>query len=149
MIRKRCVFAFGAVLTMLFFLGQQSTFSQEDQGYMKEAKRDSANQHGMMMSHPMNQEMSEVRSECQKTDRSAGTALIDIRAAKSSNDPKVLKEALDKAEKQLSEIQSNMTNAMKMMNSLHGTEKMQGGGNRATEHEGEHNMPTDSTMREK
>jgi hypothetical protein len=92
-----------------------------------ESKKDTTSQHGMMMSHAMMQEMSKVRGKCQETDRSAGTALSDLRAVKSSDDPKVLRPALDKAEKQLSEIQVNMTACLKRMNEMHASGQMQGG----------------------
>lgn len=145
MIHKRYTFALAALLAMVFFVGQQSAFSQNDQGAMKEMARDSTHQHGTTMSHPMNQEMSQVRSECQKADRSAGTALTEIRTAKSSNDPKVLKDALDKAEKQLSEIQSSMSSAMKMMSTTHSSEHMQGG--TQTEKDRMRGNAMDSTMK--
>ncbi len=126
MIRWGSKFVFAGLVAVLFLLSQQSVLAQNSQGRTNEMKRDTMHQHGTTMSHPMGEEMSQVRSECQKTDRSAGTALSEIRSAKSSSDPKVLKDALDKAEKQLSEIQSNMAHAMRMMGNMHGNTQMQG-----------------------
>ncbi len=123
---------------------------------MNQMRRDTTRQHGTMMTHPMGQEMSQIRSECQKTDRTAGTAISEIRSARNSNDPKVMKDALDKAEKQLIEIQSNMANAMKMMNNPRGSGQMQSGSNQGGSTRGggvyldrQGNKIIDSTQRQK
>ncbi len=144
----KLVGSFCVLLAAFLFAFQQPALGQTDQQMGTKSTMDTAGSHGMTMSqHPAMQGMSEVRSECAKTDRSAGTALTDVRAAMSSSDPKVLQEALRKAEKQLSEIQANMANAMKMMNTMHSQTQ---GGSKTMQHEGMENNrgpnEPDSTM---
>ena len=109
---------------MLLFMFSQKSLAQPQPGTMPGAQRDTTTHRGMMMSSPI---MGEVREDCQKSKQSAGTALSAIRAAKNSSNPKVLKDALDKAEQELAEIQSNMTSAMNKMGSMRGSRNTQGG----------------------
>ena len=52
---------------------------------------------------------------------------VKVHTVESIFEMDVLKDALDKAEKQLSEIQSSMSSAMRMMGGTHSSEHMQGG----------------------
>ncbi len=142
MVRTQPVPLLLALLSLLVVGIPSLVFAQQDMGRMTGGSKDTSKQH-MMMSREMMQHM-------QKDSQATEAALQDIRTAKSSNDPKVLRSALDKAEQTLSQVHEHITSHLKMMEEMHKGGAMQGGGDMMMHHPGMkdtmHNMPMDSTM---
>jgi hypothetical protein len=131
---------FSAIIALLFFASLQTAAAQTQQGTMSGSKNDTMSQQGMMVPQ---QQMVEVRNNCQKSNKSASAALSAIRAAKSSDDPKEMRDALTRAEKELAAIQSHMTSALKKMNTLQsGSGSMQGGSQMEQQQRNRDEIPT-------
>ena len=144
MIRTRSVALLAGILTVLLFVTQQPLLAQQEHGSMSGMSKDTTGQHGMMMSHQMMQQM-------EQDNRSTEAALKEVKAAKTSDDPKVLHSALEKAEKALSQVHEHMKSHMSMMQKMHKDGTMQGGG-QMMQHEMKDsmkNMPMDSTHMQK
>lgn len=144
MVRTKSVTLLAGILTVLLFVAQQPIFAQHEHGSMSGMSKDTTDQHGMMMSHQMMQQM-------EQDNRSTEAALKDIRTAKTSDDPKVLHSALDKAEKALSQVHEHMNSHMSMMQKMHKGGTMQGSGNMMHHDmkDSMKNMPMDSTQMQK
>lgn len=148
MIRTRFVTLLAGILTMLLLVAHQSVFAQHERGNMSGMSKDTTGQHGMMMSHQMMQQM-------EQDNRSTEAALKEIRAAKSSDDPKELHSVLDKAEKALTQVHQHMKSHMSMIKQMHEGGTMQGGGDMMQHNmkdgmkDSMKNMPMDSTHMQK